>query len=98
MTARDRKPGALAFLLQKTMEMIDYRTPRMVTEMVVYQNTFGANSYYICPRCDCPLDREFMHFCDRCGQKLGWQNFLHARIREHPKKNCSELLPENTFK
>lgn len=98
MTARDRKPGALAFLLQKIIEMIDYRTARTVTEMVVYQDAFGATGYYICPRCDCPLDREFIHFCDRCGQRLGWQSYLRARIREQPQTDCNELLPTNTFR
>ena len=96
MTARDRKPGALAFLLLKMIEMIDYRTARTVTEMVVYQNAFGETGYYICPRCDCALDREFMHFCDRCGQKLKWEKMVYAKVRNKPANACSEMPSQRT--
>lgn len=90
MTARDRKSGALAFLLQKITEAIDYRTARTVTELIVYQSMFGETGYYICPRCDCALDREFVSFCDRCGQKLDWRMYTHAKIRRKPTGDCIE--------
>lgn len=98
MTARDRKSGALAFLLQKITEAIDYRTARTVTELVVYQSLFEETGYYICPRCDCTLNREFVHFCDRCGQKLDWKRYMHAKVRKKSANDCSETLTQSTSK
>lgn len=98
MTARDRESGALAFLLQKITETIDYRTPRIVTEMIVYQDLFGETGYYICPRCDCTLDREFVHFCDRCGQRLNWRKYMHVKIRNKATDACSETPFPSTLK
>lgn len=97
MTARDRKSGSLAFLLQKITEAIDYRTPRTVTELVIYQNPFRETGYYICPRCDCTLDREFVSFCDRCGQKLDWRMYTHAKIRRRPTGGCIETPRQSTL-
>ena len=36
--------------------------------------------YPICPRCGCMLTREYMRFCDCCGQKLEWSSFNYERI------------------
>ena len=98
MTARDRKSGALAFLLKKITEATDYRTARTVTEMIVYQSMFGETGYYICPRCGCTLDREFMSFCDRCGQKLDWHMYTRAKIRRRPAEGCRETPFQSTLK
>ena len=27
--------------------------------------------YYICPRCEVPMDNETVRFCSSCGQRLG---------------------------
>lgn len=53
---------------------LSYRTPMMVTQMRIFsgQHTFG---YYICPRCHMTMDREFMAYCDRCGQCLDWTDY-----------------------
>ena len=82
MIARDRKTGSLAVLFAKLIELADYRTPRMVTERKVYKSMFGETGYYICPRCDITLEREFVVFCDRCGQKLDWRNYWKAKVRQ----------------
>ena len=97
MTARDRKTGALAFLLLKIAETIDYRTERAVTEMVVYERMLGRTGYYICPRCDCTLNREFVRFCDRCGQKLNWSSYMRAKIRNGSANDCSETSLQETL-
>ena len=34
----------------------------------------------VCPRCGRSLEREYVSFCDRCGQKLGWDRIDRARI------------------
>lgn len=49
-----------------------YRIPLQVTEVIVFAKD---GMYPVCPRCDCTLDREYMGFCDRCGQRLGWEKF-----------------------
>lgn len=98
MTARDRKTGTLAFLLQKMMEIMDYRTAREVRELVMCRDFLGETGYYVCPRCHSLLDREFMRFCDRCGQRLGWNFYLHAKIRRISAEDCSEMLSENTLR
>lgn len=98
MSARDRKAGSLAFLLQKLLENIDYRTERLVREVVVVRNFLSETGYYVCPRCDCLLDREFVRFCDRCGQRLNWQFYLHAKIRRISPESCSEIPEETTLR
>ncbi len=48
-----------------------YRRAMAVTERVTYRD---HSSYFLCPRCHIPLAREFMAYCDRCGQKLSWRH------------------------
>ena len=59
-------------------EAVLYRSPRLVRQ--VFQSD-GGNTYPICPRCDCTIEREYMSFCDRCGQKLGWGLLPYAAVR-----------------
>ena len=47
-----------------------YRMPLPVTQLRQYR----LASYYLCPRCNVTMEREFMAYCDRCGQCLGWKN------------------------
>ena len=56
-----------------------YRIPIPVTAVVVYGD---GDSYPVCPRCDCTLDREYMRFCDRCGQRLAWDALDYAEIEK----------------
>ena len=58
------------------MEVVTYRVPLPVTKVIAFTNT----TYPLCPRCDLSLEREYMSFCDRCGQKLNWDLFEHAAI------------------
>ena len=37
-------------------------------------------TFPICPRCSISLDREYMKFCDRCGQRLDWKGFRYSRV------------------
>ena len=98
MIARDRKTGTLAFLLHKLLEIIDYRTARPVREVVVVKSFLSETGYYVCPRCDCLLDREFVRFCDRCGQRLDWRFYLHVKIRRISPESCSEMPEETTLR
>ena len=47
---------------------------------MVFSYIGGKTTYYVCPRCKITLEREFMAFCDRCGQKLDWRSYKKAKI------------------
>ena len=57
-----------------------YRKGMLVNEVMVFKTRFGKTGYYVCPRCKITLYREFMSFCDRCGQKLDWRYYRKAKI------------------
>ena len=61
----------------KEGDAVGYRTPMEVTQVLELP---GRSYYPICPRCKCTIEREYMRFCDRCGQKLGWKNFDDAIV------------------
>lgn len=46
----------------------------------------GGESYPICPRCGITMDREYMAYCDRCGQRLGWERIDLAAIVTKPRR------------
>lgn len=52
--------------------------PRFVTQIRVYPK---GDIYPVCPRCGQSLDREYMNFCDSCGQRLAWEAF---RLQQTP--------------
>lgn len=56
----------------RIMDAMSYRAPRHVTKFRVYRN---GDSYPICPRCGMCIDREYVNFCDCCGQRLDWRLF-----------------------
>ena len=58
-------------IILKVKDALDYRTPCSVTEFHMRQ----GNVYPVCPRCAAPLDREFVSYCDRCGQQLDWSKY-----------------------
>ena len=53
-----------------------YRRPMAVTQLRKYR----ATAYYICPRCSITMEREFMAYCDRCGQCLNWAAYRKAVV------------------
>ena len=52
---------------------LSFRRPLAVTEAVLFPR--DRFHYPRCPRCRLTLDREYMSFCDRCGQRLDWGLF-----------------------
>ena len=64
-------------------DAVSYRVPLPVTKVIAYSNT----TYPVCPRCAVSLDREYMSFCDRCGQKLNWDLFEYAKVIHPVYKN-----------
>lgn len=59
-------------LLTDAEKLASYRIVRSVTHAVVYGR---GNCYPICPRCKQAIDREYIRFCNNCGQHLGWQSY-----------------------
>lgn len=63
---------------------ISYRIARPVTQQLYYPSMDSCFS--ICPRCDMAIEREYMQFCDRCGQKLNWEQLENAEIIVWPRR------------
>lgn len=75
---RHEKEKTLGFVANA----ISYRVALPVTKMVRYP-THG-HCFSICPRCKSSMEREYMSFCDRCGQKLNWDLIEYAEIIDAP--------------
>lgn len=65
------------------LHAVSYRIPLPVLEIVLIRS---GDSYAVCPRCDSLLDREYMGYCDRCGQCLAWELFDYAKVVYAPRK------------
>ena len=59
------------------IKAVSYRIPLSVTKIIVYADN---TTYPLCPRCESALEREYVFFCDQCGQKLNWDLFEYARV------------------
>lgn len=66
-----------SFLWQLLMRFAEYRMEFPIKEVMVFPNGYA---YYVCPRCDITLEREFVAYCDCCGQHLGWRNYKKAKV------------------
>lgn len=52
-----------------------YRLPLAVQKILILP---GGYTYPVCPKCGITLEREYMSFCDRCGQRLDWREYKKA--------------------
>ena len=59
--------------------LASYRQGMLVDEVVIFPSAYGETGYYRCPRCRVTMEREFVAFCDRCGQHLNWKGYKKAR-------------------
>ncbi len=59
-----------AWRKQQVLAFLSYRIPMQIKAIHIYDD---GNGYYVCPRCQTTLDREYMAYCDRCGQCLKWK-------------------------
>lgn len=57
------------------LEAMSYRHPRQVTKSRTYSK---GDTYPVCPRCSMSLEREYMSYCDRCGQCLAWDHYPYS--------------------
>lgn len=51
-----------------------------VASVRCFQTVHGLAAFPICPGCGCTLEREFQNYCDRCGQKLSWDDYRRLSI------------------
>lgn len=65
--------------LSETIDLVSYRRPLPITEVVVLKS---GSCYPRCPRCRLSIDREYMNYCDRCGQRLEWREFALGKVCE----------------
>ena len=54
-----------------------YRQPLKVMQMLLLES---GDCFPMCPRCKITLEREYMSYCDRCGQCLEWKGYKRARV------------------
>ncbi len=80
MRKQPRPTRAFPLFYSILLTLADYRIPMPVTELMVFPDCLGQPAYYICPRCKLTMEREYMNFCDRCGQRLDWRGCGHAKI------------------
>lgn len=59
------------------IKAVSYRIPLPVAKVIVYADN---TAYPLCPRCDSAIEREYVFFCNQCGQKLNWNLFEYARV------------------
>ena len=75
------------FQMRNLFASVSYRYPMLVRELKIFPCTIPEDSYYVCPRCRVTLDREFVKYCDRCGQCLDWSKWDNPTIIYSRKKN-----------
>lgn len=73
------QPGTLADFSAFFHLLVTYRVPMMVKDMLIFRRYPENDIYYRCPRCQKLLARDFLAYCDRCGQCLDWRDYRKAR-------------------
>lgn len=59
--------------------LMTYRVPMKVKAATIFPQFPLDDIYYHCPRCQRLLDREFMAYCDCCGQCLDWRDYRKVK-------------------
>ena len=72
-------PNDLLIASTPVQELL-YRIPLAVTQCSGYYGRYGFVIFPICPRGCRSFEREYQFFCDRCGQKLSWSQYPHAKL------------------
>lgn len=62
------------------LDALRYRTPMPVVKILAFPSVSGYSTYPVCPRCGISMEREYQHYCDRCGQALDWEAFEEALV------------------
>ena len=75
---RSARPPDIDKRIGYFLQALSYRVAIPVTKWM--QLPVSGYCYPVCPRCEMSMDREYMSFCDRCGQRLSWDFIDHAEI------------------
>ena len=79
-----RLPHLVVILAKHLYALAAYRRTMPVREYILYPSHFGTESaFFLCPRCNITMEREYQSYCDRCGQRLGWRSIDKAKERRH---------------
>ena len=78
-TGFDLTPNDLLIASAMQQELA-YRQPLPVTQVRCYHSISGQTGFPVCPRCGYTMEREYQRYCDRCGQRLDWQEFGRAVV------------------
>ena len=73
------QPGTLADFSAFFHLLLSYRVPMTVQDVLVIRRFPENHIYYRCPRCQKLLSRDFLAYCDSCGQCLDWRGYRKAR-------------------
>lgn len=63
--------NTFAIMFRQLITLSGFREPRPVME----KRELSGSYYAVCPRCAVTIDREYVSFCDRCGQRLSWEYY-----------------------
>ena len=69
---------SVALLSAEAFHQLSFRRPLKVLQVRCFPQQGWTAVYPVCPRCGVTMEREYQHFCDRCGQKLDWSIFSQA--------------------
>lgn len=78
---KERTSSSRHFSPKQAEYELTFRVPMRVTTVRLFQS---GDTYAVCPKCQLSLTREFMAFCDVCGQKLSWRQFGKAEVIRVP--------------
>ena len=70
------------------LSALTYRCPMRVRELMVFDYGTHTDGYYVCPRCRITIEREFMKYCDRCGQCLDWSRHDWTKVVRPRQIKC----------
>lgn len=58
----------------------DKLTPLKVTQVICSKQNANITIKPICPNCHVAMKAEKLTHCERCGQRLSWQNYEFAQV------------------
>ena len=88
------RPNA-ARIFKRYKYLMSYRRGMIVSEVMIFPYFSDSQTgYYVCPRCHVTLEREFMSYCDRCGQKLDWRFYKQAK-KIYPLSACKNQIKQS---
>lgn len=91
LTEEETAPVFPLLLWNLLKQFASYRSGMRIKEAMILGDGYV---YYCCPRCEVTLDREFVSFCDRCGQKLDWAKYGRAKLKGKTEKTQKYIYAE----